>query len=179
MPVHKYSTEAVDAFFDALMTIDDETGLRPSVAEAAAAAGLTKKTIYNWIAKYEEFRDRYVKTIQITSVMMFEEMMNIADDSSKDTKINNFGERVEDKEWTNRSRLRVEARRWALSRLMPKVFGDKVDVNVNATKEIIITGKKFAELDEGIEDAVIVPDAAIPAPTAFLDSEHSDNEYQD
>jgi hypothetical protein len=35
---------------------------------------------------------------------------------------------VENKEWTNRSRLRIDARKWVASKLKPKVYGDKTDI---------------------------------------------------
>ena len=46
---------------------------------------------------------------------------------------------VENKEWTNRSKLRVDARKWVASKLKPKKYGDKLDVDANVEGTIKIT----------------------------------------
>ena len=54
---------------------------------------------------------------------MAEEILDIADDSG--------GDWVEDKlnpEVVARARLRVDSRKWILSKLVPKKYGDKVDL---------------------------------------------------
>src|SRR5215204_374175 len=56
---------------------------------------------------------------------MFEEMLAIADDASKDVVMVDGKPRV-DNEIAARSRLRVDTRKWALSKLAPKKYGDKV-----------------------------------------------------
>jgi Bacteriophage Sf6, terminase small subunit-like len=39
-----------------------------------------------------------------------------------------------DAEHVQRSRLRVEARKWLLSKALPKVYGDKLDLNTTITQ---------------------------------------------
>jgi len=56
---------------------------------------------------------------------MFKEMLAIADDASKDVVMVDGKPRV-DNEIAARSRLRVDTRKWALSKLAPKKYGDKV-----------------------------------------------------
>jgi len=41
--------------------------------------------------------------------------------------------RVENTEWTNRSKLRVEARKWVAAKLKPKKYGDKVETETKIT----------------------------------------------
>lgn len=60
--------------------------------------------------------------------------MDIADDGSNDwmERFNKDGESigwVVNGEAVQRSKLRVDARKWALSKLLPKKYGDKIDVN--------------------------------------------------
>lgn len=63
---------------------------------------------------------------------MAEEILAIADDSRADTEIryDAQGESYEapNSEWLQRSRLRVDTRKWLMSKLAPKKYGDKVDV---------------------------------------------------
>ena len=56
---------------------------------------------------------------------MFEDMLAIADDGSQDRVMVDGKLRV-DNEVAARSRLRVDTRRWALSKLSPVKYGDKV-----------------------------------------------------
>jgi hypothetical protein len=56
---------------------------------------------------------------------MVEEILEIADDASRDTIQTEHGQRA-DNEWIARSRLRVDARKWLMARLAPKKYGDKM-----------------------------------------------------
>lgn len=62
---------------------------------------------------------------------MFEELLDIADDGSNDFMTIVKGNKeydIENKEVTNRSRLRVDTRKWYLSKVLPKKFGDHLDL---------------------------------------------------
>jgi hypothetical protein len=54
--------------------------------------------------------------------------LEIADDSSNDTMTAYNSKRqaieIENREWTNRSRLRIMARQWLAARLSPNKYGD-------------------------------------------------------
>jgi hypothetical protein len=60
---------------------------------------------------------------------MADELLDIADDSTNDymDRVGKDGEvtRVLDQEAMARSRLRLDTRKWMLSKMLPKVFGDK------------------------------------------------------
>ena len=55
-----------------------------------------------------------------------EEIIEISDDGSRDTYIDEKGREVIDREVIARSQLRIDARKWYASRLAPKKYGDKV-----------------------------------------------------
>jgi len=54
----------------------------------------------------------------------------IADDASGDYVTTSDGKRIVDHENIQRSRLRVDARKWAAARLAPKKYGDRVEHDV-------------------------------------------------
>jgi hypothetical protein len=56
---------------------------------------------------------------------IFREIIEIADDASGD-----YGERIVDHENIQRSRLRVDARKWAAARLAPKKYADRISHEV-------------------------------------------------
>lgn len=62
-----------------------------------------------------------------------DDIIEIADDDSDDAifigsddESGESARRVMNSEFVQRSKLRVDARKWVLSKLMPKVFGDKI-----------------------------------------------------
>lgn len=59
---------------------------------------------------------------------MADELLEIADDGSNDTTKNKAGEDSLDAEWMARSRLRVDTRKWLLSKALPKIYGDKTAI---------------------------------------------------
>ncbi len=57
---------------------------------------------------------------------LFDEALEIADDVSGDWATDKDGKKVLDHEHIQRSRLRVDTRKWAAGKLAPKRYGDKV-----------------------------------------------------
>lgn len=90
-----------------------------------------KSQIFRWLRKNEDFRDQYARAKEEAVEAMIEDMIDIADDGTNDymtiTK-GNHSYNVEDREVTNRSRLRVDTRKWIVSKLKPKKYGDKLDL---------------------------------------------------
>lgn len=92
-----------------------------------------RSTVFRWLAANESFRDQYTRAREAQADALFEEILEIADDTSHDTIIKEGKDGGEyeaaNSEWINRSRLRVDARKWMASKLAPKKYGDKLDVN--------------------------------------------------
>lgn len=82
----------------------------------------------------KDFREQYARARESQAEVMFDEILEIADDGSNDfmtVKKGNLEYEMENKEVTNRSRLRVDSRKWYLSKVLPKKFGDKLDMTTN------------------------------------------------
>ena len=60
----------------------------------------------------------------------FKEIIEIADDASGDYVTTSDGKRIVDHENIQRSRPRVDARKWAAARLAPKKYGDHISHDV-------------------------------------------------
>ena len=58
---------------------------------------------------------------------LFREIIEIADNASGDYVTTSDGKRIVDHENIQRSRLRVDARKWAAARLAPKKYGDRIE----------------------------------------------------
>lgn len=118
-----YNKEAADLIIERLSTTTQ--GLNKICNEI----GISTRTVYDWILEdVEGFGQRYARAKQLQADVAVEEAYDIADDTAKDTLLDELGNKREDKEWTNRSRLRVDLRKWHASKLAPKVYGDRLDV---------------------------------------------------
>ena len=84
-------------------------------------------TVMRWLAEKPEFQEQYARARQAQAEYWAEQIVEIADDSSQDTITNERGNEVANSEWINRSRLRVDTRKWLMSKLLPKKYGDKID----------------------------------------------------
>ena len=95
-------------------------------------------TVREWIAnKDHPMSDLYARAKKVQIELLAEEILDIADDGSNDLMTMGFGDKeyeTENKEVTNRSKLRVDARKWLLSKLDPKKYGDKLDVTSDGEK---------------------------------------------
>jgi hypothetical protein len=96
-------------------------------------------TFYKWIDLDSEKSKRYARACELRADSIFEDILEIADDSSGDVKINEDGEEYLNTEFVQRSRLRVEARKWVVSKLNPKKYGDKQETT-HVFEQPIFTG---------------------------------------
>jgi hypothetical protein len=89
-----------------------------------------KSTVMRWLADVPEFRDQYARARELQADYWAEEIIEIADDGTNDyvEKENRDGSthQAVDSEHINRSRLRVDTRKWLMARLAPKKYGDRV-----------------------------------------------------
>lgn len=96
------------------------------------------KTIMEWLTKDDSFSDRYARAKQQQLALFAEEIIEIADDDSLDHGFTEDGKSFVNHENINRSRLKVDTRKWLLSKLMPKKYGDKLDVSVPTEMKITV-----------------------------------------
>ncbi len=110
--------------------------------------------VFKWIRDKEGFKEQYARAKQEGVEAMAEDIMEISDDGSNDWMERNFGETtawVENKESVQRSRLRIDTRKWLMSKIVPKKYGDKMD-HTSDGKEIkgnVIILKDFNGTESG------------------------------
>lgn len=84
-------------------------------------------TVLLWKSKHPEFSDQYESAMRARAQHLFDELLEIADNSANDTFVDDNGSERTNTEVVARSRLKVDTRKWALSKMMPKLYGDKVE----------------------------------------------------
>ncbi len=90
-----------------------------------------ESTVRGWaIDDVEGFSAQYARGVELRAMRWAEEALEIADDGTNDwiKRRSEDGEVqvIFDHEHIQRSRLRVDTRKWLLSKVLPKVYGDKL-----------------------------------------------------
>ncbi len=90
-------------------------------------------TVKRWLRKDDAFRAQYARAREDQADTYLDEIIEIADDDGQDRierqrEHKGTGTWVENSEYINRSRTRIDARKWFMSKMAPKKYGDKVEV---------------------------------------------------
>ena len=130
-------------------TYNEDTALElcDRIAEGEALQNLCReprfpdeRTIRRWLAAQSIFRRAYARAREHQMERWADEIVTIADDASGDyvEQANNDGEleRVFDPEAVQRARLRIDTRKFLMSKLAPRVYGDKLDLNLSGAVEV-------------------------------------------
>jgi hypothetical protein len=96
------------------------------------------------LREHEEFREQYAQAREAQADTWADEIVEIADDGSNDWLARSHGE--DDEGWRvngehiQRSRLRVDARKWLMGKASPKKYGDKIEHDHRGGISLNITG---------------------------------------
>jgi hypothetical protein len=133
MAATTYSEELATAICDRLIAGE---AMR-SICESKGMPSET--TVYRWLQSDEHvgFRELYARAREAQAHRMLDEIIQIADDSSRDVVEISTGytdeesgeektREVERFTAVSRDKLKIDSRKWAMAKLAPKVYGDKV-----------------------------------------------------
>jgi hypothetical protein len=106
-------------------------------------------TVLKWaLDTTHDFSQRYARAREVGYRVLAEELLEISDDSKGDLAQGEDGRKAVDHEHIARARLRVDTRKWMLSKMLPKLYGDKI------TSELVGQGGGPVKVDvqNGIND---------------------------
>lgn len=83
----------------------------------------SQQTVYTWLRSHESFLEKYRRAREDQQEARADEIIEISDDVAGST----------DAAVVNAARLRVDTRKWLMAKLLPKKYGDKVEVNATLT----------------------------------------------
>lgn len=95
-----------------------------------------RQTVFLWMFTFKDFSDQYARACEARAETWAEEIIEIADDNSRDEyEVTERGHTrtIIDHDTINRSRLRVDSRKWIMSKLLPKKYGDKLTTESTGT----------------------------------------------
>jgi len=131
-----YSEEQKTKIFDNICEII-VNGKSLRTALKSSKVKIDVSTFFVWMREDENKSNQYARATIERAELMFEDMIDIADKSPERT-ATKFGTMVDSGDVQNR-RLKVDTRKWALSKMMPKKYGNMPDQKDDGDNEITIT----------------------------------------
>jgi hypothetical protein len=117
-----------DYNLDLAIDICEQIALGKKLVDVCAPDEMPSRTsVYKWLIAYPDFADMYVRAREERGDLYADEIVNIADTE----------------EDANKARVRIDARKWAASKLNQKNYGDKLEIG----------GTVINKLDESQLDA--------------------------
>ena len=102
----------------------EETG---SLRKTCSEEGMPpESTVRHWVQDVDGFAAQYAKARQVGYENLADDLLAIADDGNADVFVTDEGALVVRGDVVARARLRVDTRKWLLSKVLPKIYGDKV-----------------------------------------------------
>jgi len=127
-----YTKDEIQQKFDAIIQdIEDGNSLR----KALAFYSVNAKTFFEWLnddALKEERGKQYAHACEARADKIFDEILEIADKQGEDV-IEVEGQVLTNHNVIARSKLQVDARKWMLGKMMPKKYGERLDINQEVT----------------------------------------------
>ncbi len=94
----------------------------------------SKSTFLDIVAANSDIADQYARAMAERQEMLFEEIITIADSQEDDISLAPDGSKVTNHNAIQRNRLQIDARKWVLSKMNPKKYGDKIDMTSGGEK---------------------------------------------
>lgn len=130
----EYSAKEKQTKFDAICDIIISG---KSLRTALSKVKLSSQTFFVWIREDEILAKQYAQATVERAELMFEDMLDIADKAPKLTNTK-FGTTVDTGDIQHK-RVKIDTRKWALSKMNPKKYGNITDESDELDNEITIT----------------------------------------
>lgn len=101
------------------------------------------KTIYRWLEANEEFRHQYARAREKQADYFAEEIIEIADSAEAESAA------------VSKAKLQIDARKWAASKIAPKKYGNKQEIDVKSsdgsmTPSVRLNAEEFRKIAEDV-----------------------------
>lgn len=145
---------ALPASFDAFIDFIEDGG---SLTEFCKREGIPRSTLRTWLAANPLNSATYAHATLERAGSIFDELIAISDEAEV---VVRDGKVVLDATAVQRNKLRVDTRKWAISKLRPDVYGDKVQIDTTLQHKTMTDAQLIERLQLlGIPIATIAPQA--------------------
>lgn len=84
--------------------------------KACESVGISKASFFNHISKDKDILDLYGKALESKAETLFDEIIEISDNPGNET--------------VQRDRLKIDARKWVVVKMLPQKYGDKISQEI-------------------------------------------------
>jgi hypothetical protein len=124
-------------------TICERLALGESMRTVCASEDMPSlSTVFKWLREDEKFSQQYARAKQESADYMAEELLEIADDGTNDymekERPDGSTYTALDQEHIQRSRLRIDTRKFLMAKMKPKRYGDQLDVTSGGDKIVFM-----------------------------------------
>ena len=136
-----YAEEQIEESFSYIISeIEKGRSLRSVLTDKNTPSA---KTFFKWVDSSNEKLQHYTRAQELRADNIFDEMLQIADTPvdgvvKKETE---KGLEITTSDMLQHRRLQVDTRKWILSRMNPKKYGDKLETDNTHSGEITIVRK--------------------------------------
>lgn len=114
--------------------------LRAICAEAGMPA---RGTVYRWLIENADFQDQYARAREKQADYFAEEIIEIADSAEAESAA------------VSKAKLQIDARKWAASKIAPKKYGDKQEIDVKSSDgsmrpSVRLNAEEFRKIAEDV-----------------------------
>ena len=144
-----YSEEQKQQIFDDIC--DNVINQRMSFNKAVECSKITLTTFYVWIKENESFQKSYNYAREIRSDILFEELIDIADNTEEGiiTTEKPTGVEIRKGDMEGHRRLKIDTRKWVVSKMNPKKYGDKpTEADKKDTEPLEVVDFSYKELSD-------------------------------
>ena len=140
-----YSKKEIETIFEEIIKqVSEGKSLRQVLRQKDIPSS---RTFFKWLKEDELKVKQYARGCELRADLMFDQILTIADATEDDVIMDENGKLITNHNIIQRDRLRVDARKWALSKMLPKKYGDKQSIEMDIKDEKpfkfeIIDGRK-------------------------------------
>ncbi|MDU4876072.1 MAG: hypothetical protein E6X67_06660 [Neisseria subflava] len=118
--------------------------LRAICAEPGMPA---RGTVYRWLIENADFQDQYTRAREKQADYFAEEIIEIADSAEAESAA------------VSKAKLQIDARKWAASKIAPKKYGDKQEIDVKSSDgsmrpSVRLDAEEFRKIAEDVLNKV-------------------------
>lgn len=113
-----------------------------SLRAACKEVGISASAILDWVKINKDFGEQYAHARDTGYKLLADEIIDISDE--KEVQARYQGEDVTldlSAASIARNKLRIDARKWMLSKMLPKIYGDKLELSGNKENPVEIVGR--------------------------------------
>lgn len=104
-----------------------------STFKSCDAAGVSHSTFIHWVGEDEELANNYARAREDLLERMAQEVIDLSDKEVPET-----GDGKKDWQAIQKHKLQVDTRKWLLSKLAPRKYGDKLELSGDPDRPLAI-----------------------------------------